>query len=85
MELGYQMGDKLGFMVERSFPSEVVAAQMACAKAGVVIVPMPPSSGKALAEELHTSGVKGLIFSPNSKTASASTYSSLVAEAVPES
>lgn len=50
MELGYKMGDKLGFMVERSFPSEVVAAQMACAKAGVIIVPLRPTSGKSLEE-----------------------------------
>lgn len=50
MELGYLPGDKLGFMVERSFPAEVAAAQMACAKAGVAMVPIKPSSPQDLAE-----------------------------------
>lgn len=42
VELGYRPGDKVGIMIERSFPSEVVACQIGCIKAGLTMVPIKP-------------------------------------------
>lgn len=66
-ELGYKPGDKVGIMIERSFPSEVVAAQVGCMKAGITMVPIKPQSEESLAQNIKESGIKGLLFSPYSK------------------
>lgn len=55
-------------MVERSFAAEVVALQLGCWKAGVEVVAVRPADSQHLNTILKHNNLKGLVFSPNSKT-----------------
>lgn len=66
LQLGFQPGDRIGVWLPNT--SEYIAAQMATAKAGLILVTINPAYRKSELEyALNLIGVKGLLFTPKIK------------------
>lgn len=83
IELGYKPGDRLGLWLEKAHTSEIIASQLGAIKAGVVLTPLCVEKSNDLEVLIKESGIRGLIFSPNSKLEE-NTYSNLLKQTIPE-
>lgn len=68
LELGYKKGDRILFWIDKSYTSEITAAQIGMAKVGVALVPLQSSSAEDLKKALKDSECKGVLFSANTKS-----------------
>ncbi|KAM3135404.1 hypothetical protein pb186bvf_012423 [Paramecium bursaria] len=62
---GWQVGEKILFLLGRSNTTEAITAFVGAAKAGVISVPFRANDAKSIEQAINTVNPQGIVFSPN--------------------
>lgn len=83
VEQGWKSGDRLLLWIGNNHTSEICAAQIGAAKAGVTIVAASTGSEQDIEKLIGDSQCTGILFSPNTKIGETK-YSEIIRKLVPE-